>query len=534
MNVEDHPDATIISSSWVITEKLDLYKFRLVAGGHQQDRLLYNSNEISSPTASWHSTLLIISNSVGKDFHHYDVETAYLNAKIDEDYNPNEKEIDNIDSDLPSDNPKRNIIMKLNKISSKTYCYLLDPSGEIYIKYKDRHDCITVKLDKALYGLLQSGVLWYTNLKNNLINIGFRRSENDQCIFYMHNSILIVYVDDLLLITNSYIDKNKIEDKLESIYGKLKKSPPPVNGVKTITYVGMTIINDSKTNTIFIHQKDYIKEVLKENNEDGIAQTPCQRNLLDSIISESDNDNDNQDIEQYVSLLAKLNWIATHSRPDIKYGVSVLSTVANKPNKEHYNQLRRILRYLNATINLGLTFYNNKVVLETFTDASFMQHSNRSSHTGIIIRSSKGSAAIYSESTKQKIIAQSTFESEIIALNKGKNMSIFLRRLSDDIGAPQSRTNVYEDNAAVIDAIRLGRPNSKSRHIQMRYYSTKESIEDGSINVVAIATEEQPADMLTKPISTDSFIKHREVLLGTPVAATPHSNLYIKLYNDEG
>ena len=62
-----------------------------------------------------------------------------------------------------------------------------------------------VELDKALYGCLQSGKLWYENLKDLLYSIGFRCNHYSKCVFIKQNGSaisawLLVYVDDLMLI----------------------------------------------------------------------------------------------------------------------------------------------------------------------------------------------------------------------------------------------------------------------------------------------------------------------------------------------
>jgi hypothetical protein len=44
-----------------------------------------------------------------------------------------------------------------------------------------------------LYGQKQAGRVWYLHLKKNLLKLGFKPSEHDECVFYYGKTIFIVY-----------------------------------------------------------------------------------------------------------------------------------------------------------------------------------------------------------------------------------------------------------------------------------------------------------------------------------------------------
>ena len=59
-----------------------------------------------------------------------------------------------------------------------------------------------VRLQRSMYGLRQSALLWYNDLKDLLYKLGFSPVEADLCVFVnKENAIIVVYVDDLILIT---------------------------------------------------------------------------------------------------------------------------------------------------------------------------------------------------------------------------------------------------------------------------------------------------------------------------------------------
>jgi hypothetical protein len=55
-----------------------------------------------------------------------------------------------------------------------------------------------LKLKKSLYGLKQSPMNFFLQLKGKVEKVGFTQSENDPCLFMNDNVICIVYVDDTL------------------------------------------------------------------------------------------------------------------------------------------------------------------------------------------------------------------------------------------------------------------------------------------------------------------------------------------------
>ena len=118
-----------------------------------------------------------------------DVPGAYLNAKI----------------------PKcTKIFMKLNKMISNIIVQLDDT----YLEYQSEDGTIVVQLDYALYGLIESAVLWYQLLASKLSEIGFKNNPYDRCVFNRLEadgvqSTLCVHVDDMLITatTEKHLDQ---------------------------------------------------------------------------------------------------------------------------------------------------------------------------------------------------------------------------------------------------------------------------------------------------------------------------------------
>jgi len=98
---------------------------------------------------------------------------------------------------------------------------------EIYMKAPEGHPDFNknyLKLNKAIYGLKQSGLEWNNELNNYLIKIGFRRLFSKPCLYVKEDKrksiicILGVYVDDILIAGNKgeiILVKKQIKNKFK-------------------------------------------------------------------------------------------------------------------------------------------------------------------------------------------------------------------------------------------------------------------------------------------------------------------------------
>jgi hypothetical protein len=68
--------------------------------------------------------------------------------------------------------------------------------------------CYILKLNKSLYGLKQASLNWFKKLKQGLIDHGFHPSAIDPCLHFKKGMLIITYIDDCIIISNSIKDIN--------------------------------------------------------------------------------------------------------------------------------------------------------------------------------------------------------------------------------------------------------------------------------------------------------------------------------------
>ena len=210
----------------------------------------------------------------------------------------------------------------------------------------------------------------------------------------------------------------------------------------------------------------------------------------------------------------KLMYLALRTRPDILLPLAHLSTFCKRPKHQHLQQLHRVLAYLNATPDYGLTFKPTSADLHCYIDASYAVHEDCRGHTGIIVLLGGTNAPLYVRSAKQKINTRSSTESELVALDEGMVVLQWLRDFLRFLGYSQPPVTVYQDNLSTIWFAEHNYSRSgRLRHLLVRFYYIKDLIERSIIKLEYCPTDLMLSDNLTKPKTGSPFTTHRDLLL---------------------
>jgi hypothetical protein len=137
-----------------------------------------------------------------------------------------------------------------------------------------------VKLNKSLYGLKQSGRMWYNRLNEFLLNKGYSNNDDCSCVFIRKSSIgfciISMYVDDLNIIGTEF-DINEVRDHLKTEFEMNELG-------KTNFCLGLQL--EHLPTRIFVHQSAYIQKVLEKFNMDKAYpfKTPMVARALKRIL----------------------------------------------------------------------------------------------------------------------------------------------------------------------------------------------------------------------------------------------------------
>ena len=203
----------------------------------------------------------------------------------------------------------------------------------------------------------------------------------------------------------------------------------------------------------------------------------------------------------------------TNTRPDIRFVVNTLSQYLVKPRRVHLVAAKHVMRYLKGTIDFGLHYDNShECRLHGYTDADWAGSiSDRKSTSGGCY--SLGSAMISWFSRKQSSVALSTAEAEYIAACSASCEAIWLRKLLSGLFNLELDTTVILcDNQSCIKMTENPVFHDRSKHIEIRYFYIRDMMQKGAIKLQYVSTDEQVADILTKPLSRVKFEHFRDKL----------------------
>jgi hypothetical protein len=478
----------------------DRVKARLVGGGDCQDRSQYTAAETSSPTVSTTSIFLLaqIAAAEGRDVTTIDIGSAYLNAL------------------MPKTDPSKLVFMRISKEVSQIMANL----DNTFNSFLNTDGTLVVELDRALYGCIESALLWFRELSGFLTKIGFVANPYDICVMNRTTkagkATIGIYVDDILLTCSHPSLADTIIQDLEKEYKQLK-----VNRGLMHNYLGM-VLDFSHKVVVKVSQSGMIEEIASAPGVTTLItavgpvedrpKTPCTECLFKC----SDNSPPlDQSLAKIVhSLTARILFVANRARPDLLTFISFMTKRVLNPTIEDGRKLLRALRYLATTSQLQLTLgFTGKPVISIYIDASFGVHPDKKSHTGVMTTMGRG--AFYTKSTGQKINTTSSCEAELVALAKGLQQSIWARAFLLAQGLPTPPLRVYQDNQSTIKLIEKGRPAAEqSRHIDIGYFWLNDLVTRGIIHIVYCPTLNMLADYFTKPLQGSLFQTMRDHVLG--------------------
>jgi hypothetical protein len=278
-------------------------------------------------------------------------------------------------------------------------------------------------------------------------------------------------------------------------------------------------LNFSEPGFVQISMPRYINELLAANPHITTSRKTSSPDDLFLIDPESPL-LEAEEKEWFHSTVALLLYVSTRVRKDISVPVGFLCTRVLHSTKQDSAQLDHLLKYINGTKDLSLRLGGENsgfIPIYVFADASYGVHYDAKSHTGITL--SLGSGSVLSKSTKQKTVARSTAESELIATSDAVASEQWLRQFLTHQGYELKPSILREDNQAAIQLAKHGRATSeKTRHIKIRYFFVKQFLDSGELVIEHCPTDRMVADILTKPLQGDQFLRIRDLLLGhTPV-----------------
>ncbi|KAK9064797.1 hypothetical protein SSX86_016179 [Deinandra increscens subsp. villosa] len=220
------------------------------------------------------------------------------------------------------------------------------------------------------------------------------------------------------------------------------------------------------------------------------------------------------------SLAGALQYL-TFTRPNILYAVQQVCMHMHAPKLDHWNALKRIIRYLQGTSHYGLTLSkSSSLSLVAYTDADWAGCPNtRRSTSGYCVYF--GNNLVSWSSKRQSTISRSSAEAEYRGVANVVAELCWLRNLLLELHTPLSRASlVYCDN---ISAVYLsGNPvqHQRTKHIELDIHFVRKQVLRGLVRVLHVPSRFQIADIFTKGLPRVLFDDFRSSLSIRPPPAS--------------
>jgi len=227
----------------------------------------------------------------------------------------------------------------MGTLSETVYC--VQPS-----RFEDStHPNFVCLLNRSLYGLKQAPRAWYSRFASFLLRLGFVETKTDTSLFVFHRgqdtTYLLLYVDDIVLTASSTELLRRIIDSLQQEFSMKDLG-------ELHNFLGMQV--QRTPSGLFLSQHQYMLDIL---DRAGMAACkPCSTpgDLNPKLSADGDPISDPTDFR---SLAGALQYL-TFTRPDIVYAVQQVCLYMHDPREPHLAALKRILRYVRGTLDLGL------------------------------------------------------------------------------------------------------------------------------------------------------------------------------------
>ncbi len=121
-----------------------------------------------------------------------------------------------------------------------------------------------------------------------------------------------------------------------------------------VSYVlGMSVKRNRETRTLTINQPKYLEGVLKRfgMQECKPVSTPLEPGKRFESLTENETP---VNVQEYQMVIVCLTYATTATRPDLASAVGILSKFMSRPGKDHWQGVKRVLRYIKGTLNYGL------------------------------------------------------------------------------------------------------------------------------------------------------------------------------------
>lgn len=473
------PGQKPIKVKWVFKKKHEQdgstrYKARLVVKGYVQVPGI-DFTQTHSPVAqdsSIRMTLAIAMSMQRWQVEMIDIEAAFLEAELDEDI------------------------------------YIEWPQGieefGHFIATEMEGRCL--KLERAMYGCVQSPRMFFKTFSEHLEQMGLTQSLADPCIWFKHDSngdlilLVAVYVDDCIVVGT----KPEIDAFKEGVKQRFNISDlGPIRKHLGVWYERKR--TEAGQEYFRMTMESYKEDILNDWKEiTGMEAKPAKTPGYPGE-SLTKNPGAAVDTKNYRKLLGRLMWFTRKLMPEALNTIRELAMYMDNPGDEHWRAMGRLVGYIAGQKTVELLLMKPKdLKAYAFVDSNYATNKEtRKSVTGYYV--TIGGCLISAASKTQPSVSLSSTEAEYIAASMCATEIKFIQMLLEEL-MPNVQTRpatLFEDNTGAMFLMENQAVGSRTKHIDIRWHHMRSMMrgEDPRLRVIFIRSEINFGDLATKNVS---------------------------------
>ncbi|KAL2532943.1 cysteine-rich RLK (RECEPTOR-like protein kinase) 8 [Abeliophyllum distichum] len=310
-------------------------------------------------------------------------------------------------------------------------------------------------------------------LKETLLKWDFKQSKADNSLFYQVSQertiYLLVYVDDIIVTGNCSAALQKQIDRLNASFalkdmGNLEK------------FLGIDFYRDEIR--LHLSQKRYAMDILKRFNFQNLKSSVTPM-AVGKLVGKTEG-TDLKNPTLFRSAVGALQYL-TYTRPDITFAVNRVSQYLQNPTDAHWNVLKRIFRYINGTLDLGLIIHEaQNMNIVAYGDADW---------------------ASCPDDRKSTVVARSSTEAEYRALAHTTAEITWIQSLLDELRITQTEIpRIWCDNLGASALASNPVYHARTKHIELDIHFVRDKVLAKQLVINYVPTADQTADILTKPL----------------------------------
>ncbi|GKB98641.1 retrotransposon protein, putative, ty1-copia subclass [Tanacetum coccineum] len=315
--------------------------------------------------------------------------------------------------------------------------------------------------------------------------IGFTQNPDEPCVYLKASgsnvAFLILYVDEILLMGNDVTMLQEVKSWLCKYFS--------MKDLRKAAYIfGIKIIHDRSKRLIALSQSGYLEKILKkfrmENTKKGYTPIMEKPDYRKSKGAKTPSEVQRMQRVPYASAIESIMYAVRCTRPDVAFAQNLCSRFQQNPAE---------------------------LKVSCYADASFqIDKDDTKSQTGYVFVLNGG--AVDWKSAKQNTTAMSSTKAEYIAAAEASMEAVWMRKFIDGLGdvMPSNKRPMemlYENEPAIAITNDTGILKG-ARHFQKKYHYNREVIQEREIVLKKVHTDDNVADLFTKPMSLNKHFEH--------------------------